>query len=91
MNSAKLSVVCRCGHARRMHRNGLIFEDYPSACREVHTGPKTWNEYRDGCYYFEAAEGWQESFAGALRSEGYLVERVQRDSFGRFVRRAAAS
>jgi hypothetical protein len=89
MNTAQLSVVCRCGHARRMHRHGLIFEEYPTACREIHPGRSA--EYREGCYFFEAAEGWQESFAAKLRAEGYLVERVQRDPAGRFVRKAATS
>ena len=72
MNSATLSKMCRCEHARRDHHTGNIFEGYRTNC------------FACGCHYFEVVDGWQESFAEALRSEGYVVEQVKRDARGRF-------
>jgi hypothetical protein len=37
------------------------------------------------CHYFEAVEGWQESFVAALRADGYIIERMRRDERGRFL------
>lgn len=72
MNPAELAKVCgHCQHARREHHTGNIFEGYRTNC------------WTCGCHYFEESE-WQPSFAEALRKEGWVVERVQRDERGRF-------
>jgi len=78
---AQLSKICRCGHARRLHGSGTIFVGYETKCHEFH---RDWES--TDCYYFEAVDGWQDSFAEALRKEGFVVERVLRDGLGRFVK-----
>ncbi len=91
MDAAKLAKLCRCGHPRRFHNSGDIMHSFDTGClMSHHNGPEAHADYRGGsCIYFEAADGWQDSFADALRSEGYLVERVARDDRGRFAPRTA--
>lgn len=81
MDPAKLAKMCRCGHARRKHETGSIFVGYSTQCHEFHI------DHPDGpdCFYFEPIEGWQESFVAALRADGYIVEKMQRDARGRFL------
>jgi len=81
-DTAKLSIRCRCGHTRRQHQRGTIWEGYYQTCRVEHPP----GEYAEGCYDFEPIDVWQESFAALLRQHGYIVERVDRDEAGRFVK-----
>ena len=82
MDTAKLSKMCRCGHARRFHAHGGLLTGGGTEC--YFQGHPEARDYPDYCYYFEAVEGWQESYVDALRAEGYIVERIRRDERGRF-------
>ena len=50
MKPEQLAVLCRCGHARRFHLQGTIWQAYEKTCQvTTHAG-----EYRDtGCLHFE--------------------------------------
>ena len=82
MNLTNKAKMCRCGHHGRWHLDGTIWQGYQQPCQQKHST----DEYGPlGCLNFEAVDKWQELFADALRSEGYVVERVVRDERGRFV------
>lgn len=50
---AELAAMCRCGHARRFHLRGTIWQGYETTCQiDQHGG-----EYqRTGCMFFERAD-----------------------------------
>jgi hypothetical protein len=86
MDTAKQSILCRCGHARRWHQAGTIWQGYNTRCLyEIH-GRDTHPDYHATfCPDFERADNWQESFVALLRSEGYIVEKMRRGANGRFL------
>jgi hypothetical protein len=87
--TVNLNIICRCGHARRFHRSGSLMAGGDNGCYyNAHPAAPDYPEY---CYYFEAADGWQDSFADALREKGWLVQRPVRNESGRFVSARADS
>jgi hypothetical protein len=55
MTPEQLSKMCRCGHARRFHQQGTIWQGYSTQC-VAHHDPLFNKEYTaTGCLFFEDA------------------------------------
>lgn len=70
MTPEQLSALCRCGHARRKHATGNIFEGYSTKCHEFHRQGEPGYDGPD-CFYFEPAAD---------------IVVMRRDRLGRFVK-----